>query len=138
MKRKFTFDVRYEGEPAKAHIELEFENGNLSICGDLVQRNDMVMGGQCLDELKELIQDETFDKLYRLWKLYHLNDMHAGTVKQEEALREAGLTGWASNYSECCQYLDKVGLLIDDGYKFGTGWLKREIPEEDVKIIQSL
>ena len=64
--------------------------------------------------------------------------MHAGTVAQEEALNAAGLTNYAASYKKCCEYLDSIGLLIDNGYKFGTGWLKREIPVEDIAEIEQL
>ena len=39
---------------------------------------------------------------------------------------------------ELCDYLESIGLLVDDGYKFGTGWLKRDIPVEDVAVIGKL
>ena len=58
--------------------------------------------------------------------------------KQEEALKAAGFDSWASDYSKCCDYLESIGLLVDDGYKFGTGWLKRDIPAEDVAEIEKL
>ena len=96
------------------------------------------MGGQCLDVVAKYVKSDKFKKIYRLWELYHLNDMHSGTEKQEEALKTAGLEGWANSYSECCDYLESINLLVDDGYKFGTGWLKREIPAEDVAEIKKL
>ena len=60
------------------------------------------------------------------------------TEKQEEALKAAGLESWANNYSKCCDYLESINLLVDNGYKFGTGWLKRDIPVEDVAEIEKL
>lgn len=57
-----------------------------------------------------------------------MNDMHPGTEKQESALEQAGLTRWANEYDKCCKYLESIGLLYDNGYKFGTKWLKRDIP----------
>lgn len=92
---------------------------------------DIIMGGQCLDDIyPHLKNNSKFKKIYDWWKEWHLNDMHAGTEKQESALEQAGLTGWANNYTECCKYLESIGLLIDDDYVFGTGWLKRVIPSE--------
>ena len=64
--------------------------------------------------------------------------MHAGTEIQEAALLEAGITGSAADYRKCCDYLESINLLVDDGYKFGTGWLKREIPAEDIVEIKKL
>lgn len=38
--------------------------------------NDIIMGGQCLEEMKEFFtENETFQKVYKFWKLYHLNGM---------------------------------------------------------------
>ena len=91
------------------------------------------MCGQCLDELAQypsIKNNPKFKQVYEWWKKWHLNDMHAGTQRQEAALEQAGVTGWANNYTECCKYLESIDLLVDNGYKFGTSWLKREIPSE--------
>lgn len=139
MKRKFTFNTHYEGKDAKAHIEIELNNGCYSCSGDLIIDNEWVCCGQCLDELTPLlVGNHLFEELYDLWKKYHLNDMHPGTPKQEQALRKAHLTNWANDYTKCCEYLESINLLYDDGYKFGSGWLKEEIPEEDLKRINKL
>ena len=37
---------------------------------------DIVMGGQCLDDLAKYIHNPMFKKILRFWKLYHLNGMH--------------------------------------------------------------
>ena len=102
------------------------------------KKTDCVCAGQCLDEIAKHIKSDKFKKIHRLWKQYHLNDMHAGTEKQETALIEAGLTSFASDYRKCCNYLESIDLLVDDGYKFGTGWLKRDIPVEDIAEIERL
>ena len=65
--------------------------------------------------------------------------MHAGTVKQEQALNDARKVGVRlSSYDDSCKYLESIGLLEDDGYKYGSAWLYREIPEDDLKEIVSL
>lgn len=130
-------------------IEVELRGADtdkpeLSICGDLwnSSHTDIVMGGQCLDELAtfdELFCNPLFKKLYRLWKAHHLNGMHAGTVKQEQALNDARKDGVRlSSYSDSCKYLESIGLLDDNGYKYGSAWLYRTIPEDDLKEIVSL
>ena len=58
--------------------------------------------------------------------------------KAEEALEKAGLTEWANKYQECCDYLKSINLYEDNGYKFGCGWLKRDIPSQDLEIIKGL
>lgn len=115
-------------------VELELtDDGRFTASGTVwnSRHTDCIMGGQCLDEIyPHLKNNPKFKQVYEWWKKWHLNDMHAGTEKQESALEQAGLTGWANNYTECCKYLESIGLLYDNGYKFGTSWLKREIPNE--------
>ena len=146
MKKIFEFGkIDFYGTGRKTNavtIEVELSEGNVfSACGYIwnIRRTDCVCGGQCLDEIYPFKKNNpTFKAIYEMWKKHHLNDMHAGTEKQEEALEKAGYTGWANDYEECCKYLKSIGLYEDNGYKFGTGWLKREISEEDLKIIRGL
>ena len=145
MKRTFNFGkIDYYGRGRKINsVEVKVElsdKGVFTASANIwnSKHTDCVCGGQCLDEVAKYVKSDKFKKIYRLWKLYHLNDMHPGTEKQEEALRAAGLDSWANNYSDCCDYLESVGLLVDNGYKFGTGWLKRDIPVEDIAEIEKL
>ena len=145
MKRTFNFGkVDYYGRGRKINlveVEVELSDDGVFTASASIwnsKQTDCVCGGQCLDEVAKYIESDKFKKIYRLWKLYDLNDMHAGTVRQEEALEAAGLTGYANNYKKCCDYLESINLLVDEGYKFGTGWLKREIPAEDIAEIERL
>lgn len=131
-----------DGKSYRVELEIELtDDGNFSVCGDVYRskwrfgecERDYIMGGQCLDELAQypsIKNNSKFKQVYEWWKKWHLNDLHAGTEKQEQALEDAGMTNWANNYTECCKYLESIGLLYDNGYKFGTSWLKREIPNE--------
>ena len=145
MKRTFNFGkIDYYGRGRKINsvdVKVELSDKGVFTASANIwnsKHTDCVCGGQCLDEVAKYVKSDKFKKIYRLWELYHLNDMHPGTEKQEEALKAAGLNRWANNYSECCDYLESINLLVDDGYKFGTGWLKREIPVEDVAEIEKL
>lgn len=74
----------------------------LSICGTVwnSRRTDCIMGGQCLDEIAEYVHTPEFLEIYRLWKLYHLNDMHpeckhqAAAGWREKAGRKVTLYHW--------------------------------------------
>ncbi len=154
MKKTFTFPkVAYTSarrvnlpviEMELRYKDEDYSKPELSICGELwnARHTDIVFGGQCLDHLvafKSLSNDPLFKKLYRLWHLYHLNGMHAGTVKQEQALDEARKAGSRlCCYEDSCKYLESIGLLDDDGYRYGSKWLYRAIPEDDLKEIMSL
>ena len=124
--------------------------------------NNILLNGQCFDRLNEfpeINQNPVFMEVYDLWKKYPLNDLHAGTKAQEDLLKEAVKNGelntyGANNYKETCAYLESKDMLYDknylvskkqkDGkiikvpYQYGTGWLKEEIPKEDLLRIKSL
>lgn len=74
-----------------------------------------------------------------LWRAYHLNDMQPGTPKQMEALEKAGLRNSGAGYDAQVQYLQAVGLYEDEWggqpYRYGSGWLKFDIPSDDTKRI---
>lgn len=146
MECKFKLDCRYKSGVESYPIEIDMslsDSGNFSASASVYKikfniriqdyEEDFVMGGQCFDELKEsspeIANDPKFKQIYSWWKRYHLNNMHAGTEKQESALDERFGDKYP-DYTEQCAYLEKIGLLYDFGYKYGTSWLKREIPSE--------
>ena len=100
------------------------------------RHTDCICGGQCLDEISKTSKGHNplFKRIYRLWKLYHLNDMHPGTEAQEKLLEE---TKEIHNYDydKEKEILQEHNLLVDNGYQYGTAWLYRAIPEEDLKEI---
>ena len=115
-------------------------------------RSDHLIGGQCLDTINDNCPDikanPIWQKIYRLWKLYHLNDMHAGTVEQDEALdkwraqSKDNTNQTVKGYDKACEYLMSIGLYEVEyngkPYRYGSGWLKRDIPEEDLNQIKEL
>ena len=127
-------------------MELRYINNDpnkpeLSICGEIwnATHTDIVMCGQCLDQMakfESLRCDPLFKKLYRLWQNFHLNGMNAGTLKQSKALKDANRR--FESYEDQCKYLESIGLLVDDGYEYGSEWLYRSIPEDDLNEIKSL
>ena len=126
-------------------IELELkerEEGKLefSCCGNVWNRvkSDILCGGQCLDEIKDYIDTPLFVKIYRLWKLYHLNTMHAGTKKQEDFLIKNGYEDCGNRYKEACDFLKKNNLYYDNGVGFGCSWQYWKIPEEDLEEIKKI
>lgn len=97
--------------------------------------------GQCLDYLqanaeKYIIPDskrELFNRICEIWQQYHLNDLQSGTRKQTENLTKE--LHRADHYTEACEYLKSIDLFEDRGYKYGHGWLCKEIPSEIVAEI---
>lgn len=86
------------------------------------------------------MQDNTMWKIiYRLWKAYHLNDMHAGTEIQEAILEDDfGEDLYKLSYTDKCRWLSRYNLLDDNGYVYGHGWLYREIPADDLAVIKAI
>lgn len=132
---EITVDVKLEQNAEGKYV--------FSACGYLwnARKTDVLCGGQCLDTLYNCLKEnktmnKQFERIYRLWKLYHLNDMHAGTERQEKALEL--VKKLHVNYTERCDYLKSVGLLHDDGYLYGSAWLYREIPSDDLKSIKEI
>lgn len=156
MKKTFEFGkIAYTGDRktnlVTVEIELKENDGKevFTACGNIwnSRKTNIVAGGQCLDELSKYIHTDSFKTIYKMWKQYHLNDMHAGTEEQENALKEAVKIGklqnyYASNFDEVCNYLKAINLYEVEyqgkPYKYGHGWLYREIPETDLQIIKSL
>lgn len=103
---------------------------------------DIIMGGQCLDSIAERIHTPAFKEIVRLWRAYHLNDMHAGTPEQEAEVRRWTAAGNSHEYTAVCEHLREVGLLtvIHDGapYTFGTAWLHEPIPDDDLARIRDI
>lgn len=152
--KKFRFGkIAYAGKNAvnsvSVEISLYYKNNDISkpvfsACGEIKTPNnkDIVSVGQNLDEIAEYITDnETFNTIYRLWNLYHLNHMHAGTPEQEEALERAEKDKNIKlhDYKEQCEYLKSVNLFEVEyngkPYKYGHGWIYYPIPEKDLQII---
>ena len=148
MRKTLEFGkIDYNGTGRKINrvsVDIELkdkkEGPALSICGDIwnSKGTDIVCGGQCLDTISRYIKTDFFKKILRLWKMYHLNDMHAGTVEQEAYLDGLKADGWKYDYNDACAKLRDAGLYEVDGYKYGHAWLYREIPEEDIAAIREI
>ncbi|WP_195395330.1 hypothetical protein [Holdemania sp. 1001302B_160321_E10] len=95
MKRKFDFGcIDYEGRGKalnRVTVEMEYkQNGDkkrfsVSALVWNARHSDVVAGGQCLDSIAPYIQNPVFSEIFRLWKAYHLNDMHPECEHQHAA-----------------------------------------------------
>ena len=149
--KKFNFGLTdYYGTKAHATITIAIENKEdkpvFTASGEitLYWHRQPVCSGQCIDKIADMYPENTIvQKIHDLWKRNHLNNMHAGTPEQEQALEKAGLTGFATEYEECVEYLTKCGLnpvVLPNGneYKFGHSWLYQPISDEDMEEITQL
>lgn len=135
--------VFYAGEKFSCTLDIEIKDKNsfksLSIVGTyftgkkLLKSEKNLLGfGQIHNEVQEIIPA----RLYEIWRRWHLNDMRAGTFVQEEILRQAKASGVKLNdYDEACNYLQRFDALVDEGYTYGSGWLKEELPQEVIDYV---
>lgn len=88
MKRTFDFgSIDYEGRGKaqnRVTVEMEYKQDGDKKCFSVsamvwnARHSDCVCGGQCLDSIAPYMSDNpVFSEILRLWKAYHLNDMHA-------------------------------------------------------------
>lgn len=73
-----------------------------------------------------------------VWKEWHLNDMRAGSPAQEEFLKANPITDHLNRYSAACKALADAGLNPDNGYKYGSKWLRVEVPQHVIAFLKSL
>lgn len=139
-KQKVTLTISCEDRKKGNHVIRDWETlepvtdgGTFSISGDCGRGS-----GQCYDEI---VPTPTQKKIIDFWKTYHLNTMRAGTRKQMEALErirpklEKKHYGW-DRWKIEERYLRFIGLLYDRDYKFGSDWLYRPFPKDELdKII---
>ncbi len=123
----------------------EYSDGSYSFTASVNVWNhthtDIVAGGQMLDAV-ELSQIEARSSLFatikELWRKYHLNDIHAGTPEQEEALEKANLLS-GNDFDKVCEFLKNIGLYEVEyegkPYRYGSGWLHFPIPKKDLEKI---
>jgi|TARA_R100000482_G_scaffold108938_1_gene51172 hypothetical protein len=130
-------------------VELNFDGVRFSASGTIWNhlKTDSYSGGQNLDTIKKFLpNNKLFNKIYDIWKKYHLNDMTAGSPKQEEYLKSIiSEDSLDYSYDLKCEKLKEVNLLHDksylyDGkpYQYGTAWLTTEIPTEVKQEINNL
>lgn len=105
----------------------------LSISGNIGNEQ----GGQIQDTLRKGLNDPDFDfknkeaikEILDIWDENHLNDLKAGTKKQEQALNRWKDRPKGESYSADVDYLKSKNLYNDRGYKYGSAWLVEDLPK---------
>lgn len=128
---------------------IKYVGGRLSIVGvEGPMRNGNARGGfgQIDVTQNDYIQyapgwdAELVSKFAQVWERWHLNDMRAGTPAQMQFLRENPVDAKypESYYDVASAALKAAGLNPDNGYEFGSAWLKEEVPAEVLEFLASL
>lgn len=84
------------------------------------------------------LQKEDLRTLHWFWTRWNLNDLRAGSPKQMEEIWRLRREGIQYEYKEMCEYLKTKGLYVDNGYRYGSGWIKEDVPEIVIKWLFSL
>lgn len=104
----------------------------LSIHGNLYRKRARTpfACGQIYDSFEP--QTAAQKHLVEFWKQHHLNDMQAGTKRQQQCLKDND-GNEKFDYTNSCKILEQHNLLVDNGYKYGTDWLWREYPIDELE-----
>jgi hypothetical protein len=81
-----------DDEGQRYYAEVKYKDKRLSICGEvyLPYKKDWGSFGQCSEDFREITKfakgwDRTrLNKFLKIWEQWHLNDMNAGCVHQDE------------------------------------------------------
>jgi len=129
-----------EGRLSISGVEAPLPSGNArGSCGQIV------MHEWNFKKLHKGWTPALVSKFRKTWDKYHLNDMKAGSPRQEIAIKAWELGGAKYDYTAACAMLKELGLLEDSEYlhegkpyKYGSAWLKTEIPTEVISFLASL
>lgn len=116
-------------------VEAPTKDGNCK--GDCWQILDVLLKKNV--EIKKDWDKNKINRLYQIWKDYHLNDMRSGTELQRKALKEK--FGEIPAYDVACDYLKTIDLYEDktqNHYCYGSAWLYEEIPQDAIDFLKSL
>ena len=160
MRKTFNFGkIDYNGSGRRINlvtIEVGYKEGEFTASGGIwnASKTDCIHCGQCLGTIAGYVKDPLFQKIFRLWEIYHLNGCHAGTPEQEAAVKEWRKTVKSYGYTAACEHLKSIGLYEVPAekadlyrkrdetkgkpYQYGHEWLFHPIPEEDIREIESL
>ena len=132
---------RINNEEYRVTLEWSLKDGRFSASGS-IDENDggrwrNYSAGQCLDSILEAFpNNELVQRIHKVWKKWHLNDMHAGSPAQEAYLAKFEYSG-SDHYTWAKEKLADAGLDPDPNYehegkpyKYGSAWLYVEIPPE--------
>lgn len=131
-------------EDGAVFVDVEWTaDGRLSLSGVVGPMRNGNARGSC-GQMQAVLKDDiafapgwdraTADQLHEVWGAWHLNDMQAGTVAQTAHLKDGPfITGPCpgyptSHYKWACEELRRAGLNPDDGYSYGSAWLRVEVP----------
>jgi hypothetical protein len=145
----------------KVFCKISFKNGNLSISGvEGPKANGNAIGGCGQIEMgmdneylkyfypAENWTKDLFLKFIATWREWHLNDLQSGCEHQremgwDEILLDKSKPKTQENMAMWHTTKENPNGLLSEpcpicGYKFGSAWLKKEIPQDVIYFLKSL
>ena len=130
-------------------VDISFNDGRLSICGETEDA-----AGQIMRELDNMLyrskygatrsEKAVIPKLRDIWERWHLNDMRPGCEHQRDWDVSEMLTVGEKQKAAGWVYPSEhpKGLLCKPcevcGYKYGSAWLKEEVPADVLDYLKTL
>lgn len=133
--------------------EISFADGRLSIYGVIGPKSNGNAWGACgqiQDELSRVAPANGWDsgmveKFQKIWNRWHLNDLRAGTPKQMRFLEGLESHSGPVDYESAVEAMKEAGIYEDEDYiwngkpyRYGSAWLKEEVPADVVEWLQNL
>ena len=146
-------ELKHKDHPSKGTDLKTYENPlELSISNGIWNKShtDITEGGQGHDTLREALQKgyftptgltrQEFKKLLDVWDKYHLNDLKAGTIKQNKFVDEylENHKDERYDYTKMKNLLKENGLEPDNGYEYGSAWFYEPLPEDVIKFVREI
>lgn len=123
-----------DGRLSISGVEGPRPNGNARSCGQIEMHLDAMA-----IELAPGWTRAKLNEFLRVWRKWHLNDMKAGTPAQTAELEKHKFPGYPkSHYDWALEVLTQAGLQPDNGYSYGSAWLKVEVPNEVLDFLRTL
>lgn len=139
------------------YVRVTYTNGNLSITGVEGPKSNGDCHGSCgqiilgfkeydprgyktLEAISPVPQwdAEKIKRLFDIWDRWHMNNMCAGTPAQTQYLKNNRPKAFVHDYTAQCNLLEAAGLLTDNGYTYGSQWLKEEVPQDVLTWLKEL
>lgn len=133
----------------EAEITWELAKGRFSMSAGIwnPRKTDLYTCGQCVDTVAAYFpRDAKVQRMLEIWQRWHLNDMKAGSPRQQEFLRNNPKpeSDKRDNYTYAREALTAAGLQPDTEYlreekpySYGSAWITEELPVEVTMEIRS-
>jgi hypothetical protein len=130
------------------YCAIQFNDGRLSLTGVEGPMRSGNAHGSCgqitlnpdaFSEFAPGWDRATLERFISVWETWHLNDMQAGTPAQTAELKKHTFPGYpVSHYDWARDVLRESGLNPDNGYNYGSAWLRVDVPEDVLAFLRSL